>query len=105
MTGQQWDFPNGWPPIHFILVEGLEGLERAYPGCGAREAACSIAHRFLKNAFEGWKRHGNMLEKYDVRKIAGQSGHGGEYESQIGFGWTNGVVQFLLRKYLPPDWK
>ena len=23
-SGQQWDFPNCWPPIEHILVQGLE---------------------------------------------------------------------------------
>lgn len=30
---------------------------------------------------------------------AHQAGGGGEYEVQVGFGWTNGVVLDLLRRY------
>ena len=36
--------------------------------------------------------------QYDVTKFGGAGG-GGEYEVQIGFGWTNGVVLDLLRQY------
>ena len=38
-----------------------------------------------------------MLQ-YDVRE-AGKPGGGGEYEVQLGFGWTNGVVLQLIEKY------
>ena len=36
--------------------------------------------------------------QYDVRHI-GEPGGGGEYEVQLGFGWTNGVVLQLIDKY------
>ncbi|CAG2055961.1 unnamed protein product [Timema podura] len=46
-----------------------------------------------------------MYEKYDAT-VAGAPGRGGEYENQIGFGWTNGYVMDLLFKYgdqlIPP---
>jgi hypothetical protein len=29
----------------------------------------------------------------------GVPGHGGEYQVQEGFGWTNGVALYLLKKY------
>jgi len=25
-TGEQWDFPNVWPPMQYILISGLENL-------------------------------------------------------------------------------
>lgn len=36
--------------------------------------------------------------QYDVT-LVGQTGAGGEYEFQTGFGWTNGVVLQLLNEY------
>lgn len=39
-----------------------------------------------------------MHEKYDVREI-GRCGGGGEYEPQVGFGWSNGVLLVLLENY------
>lgn len=36
--------------------------------------------------------------QYDVRHI-GEPGGGGEYEVQLGFGWTNGVILQLIDKY------
>ena len=40
---------------------------------------------------------GKLLEKYDVEERA--PGGGGEYPTQDGFGWTNGVTLALLSKY------
>jgi alpha,alpha-trehalase len=38
------------------------------------------------------------LFQYDAT-IPGGHGGGGEYEIQLGFGWTNGVIMELLQKY------
>jgi alpha,alpha-trehalase len=38
------------------------------------------------------------LFQYDAT-IPGGHGGGGEYENQVGFGWTNGVIMELLHKY------
>jgi alpha,alpha-trehalase len=35
-----------------------------------------------------------MLEKYDVEEA--KAGGGGEYPTQDGFGWTNGVARALM---------
>ena len=37
-------------------------------------------------------------EKYYALQ-RGAAGHGGEYEVQAGFGWTNGVALILLEQY------
>lgn len=36
--------------------------------------------------------------QYDAT-VSGGHGSGGEYEVQLGFGWSNGVVMVLLDKY------
>lgn len=38
------------------------------------------------------------LFQYDATILGGHGG-GGEYEIQMGFGWTNGVIMELLMKY------
>jgi alpha,alpha-trehalase len=43
---------------------------------------------------------GKLVEKYDVVDI-GKRGGGGEYPTQDGFGWTNGVMRRLSALY--PD--
>ena len=39
-----------------------------------------------------------MHEKYDAT-APGKRGGGGEYDPQIGFGWSNGVALWLLETY------
>ncbi|ESQ85111.1 hypothetical protein AEAC466_05215 [Asticcacaulis sp. AC466] len=91
-TGQQWDSPNGWPPLQWITVEGLARY-------GYRAQAHELARRFILTVDKTYRETGKMLEKYDVE--ARRPGGGGEYPLQDGFGWTNGVTRALLAKY--PD--
>ncbi|MBI1401878.1 MAG: alpha,alpha-trehalase TreF [Porphyrobacter sp.] len=94
-TGQQWDAPNGWAPLQWIAVEGLERY-------GESETASLIAGRWTANVARVWRGNGKMLEKYDVEEL--RPGGGGEYPLQDGFGWTNGVTRALIARYgAPPD--
>jgi len=89
-TGQQWDAPNGWAPLQWIAVRGLN----AY---GETALAAAIACRWLVNVRTVYDRTGRLVEKYDVQDARG--GGGGEYPLQDGFGWTNGVTSALLAEY------
>jgi alpha,alpha-trehalase len=91
-TGQQWDSPNGWAPLQWAAVSGLN----AY---GHRDLARLIAKRWLRTVSRVYAATGKMLEKYDVESA--KPGGGGEYPLQDGFGWTNGVTRALLGLY--PD--
>jgi alpha,alpha-trehalase len=87
-TGQQWDAPNGWAPLQWIAVKGLA----AY---GETDLARTIASRWMNTVVATYRRTGKLLEKYNVVDTSLASG-GGEYPSQDGFGWTNGVLRKLL---------
>ena len=93
-SGQQWDFPNCWPPLEHMIVVGLErtGLE------AARDLAFRLAEARVRGAFVNYVAKGAMFEKYDATSVK-RIGGGGEYEVQIGFGWTNGVVLEFLNMY------
>ncbi|KAG7666579.1 putative trehalase [Nannochloris sp. 'desiccata'] len=93
-TGEQWDWPNAWPPLQSMLSEGCE----RYGGDLGAEIAEEIASKYLKTAFAAWKSTGRMFEKFDVREVGVQGG-GGEYACMDGFGWTNGVALMWLDKY------
>ena len=93
-TGQQWDAPNGWAPLQWIAIDGL----RHY---GQDTLAETIACRWLVNVQDVYRGSGKLVEKYDVMTI-GRSGGGGEYPTQDGFGWTNGVARKLMALY-PTD--
>jgi len=83
-SGQQWDAPNGWAPLQWISVKGLLNY-------GYTEEAKIIMERWLALNQRVYKNTGKMVEKYNVEDITLLSG-GGEYETQDGFGWTNGVA-------------
>lgn len=90
-TGQQWDAPNGWPPLQWIAVKGL----REY---GFDNLADSVKQRWLRLNETVYKRTGRMLEKYNVEDITLFAG-GGEYPLQDGFGWTNGVALAFISNF------
>jgi alpha,alpha-trehalase len=90
-TGQQWDSPNGWAPLQWIAVSGLRGY-------GQSALARTIACRWVSNVDDVYRHTGKLVEKYNVVEL-GTSGGGGEYPTQDGFGWTNGVTRYLLALY------
>lgn len=90
-TGQQWDAPNGWAPLQWMTIWGLDR-------CGQRELAREIAKRWIQLNIDVYQRTGKLMEKYNVQDLSLEAG-GGEYASQDGFGWTNGVFLALVHKY------
>lgn len=86
-NGQQWDAPNGWAPLHWVVIKGL----REY---GYYELANKIRDRWLATNERVFEKERKMIEKYDVER-PGHLGGGGEYALQDGFGWTNGVYAAL----------
>ncbi len=91
-TGEQWDYPNGWPPLQWITYAGLVNY-------GYYDVAADLAARWMHINELIYYDQGNpaqkgkMLEKYNV--VKGVEGKGGEYPLQDGFGWTNGVYMKL----------
>jgi len=94
-TGQQWDAPNGWAPLQWISVKGLLNYEE-------KELAEAISKSWISLNVKVYQQTGKLMEKYDVIDLAKPAG-GGEYPSQDGFGWTNGVLLKMISLYgLPP---
>jgi alpha,alpha-trehalase len=86
-SGQQWDAPNGWPPLQWLAMEGVRRYGRADVAELARERWLALARRTYEST-------GKMTEKYDVVDLTRRAG-GGEYPNQDGFGWSNGVALAL----------
>lgn len=94
-TGQQWDSPNGWAPLQWVAVAGLDRY-------GAHDLARTIAQRWVATVDTVYRRTGKVIEKYDIEQPG--VGGGGEYAVQDGFGWTNGVVSAMIARYgIDPD--
>lgn len=90
-TGQQWDAPNGWAPLQWMSILGLEKYHHT-------SLAAEIAKRWMQLNKNVFTRTGKLMEKYNVVDTHLEAG-GGEYEGQDGFGWTNGVLLALMKKY------
>lgn len=88
---QQWDAPNGWAPMQWVAIIGLENY-------GFFPEARDAAKRWTDLNRTVYKNTGKFTEKYNVVNLGVEAG-GGEYPSQDGFGWSNGVFLALTRKY------
>ena len=89
-TDQQWDYPNGWAPLQWISIKGLQNYH-------FNELAKECAMNWIAGDIQWYKKTGKLVEKYNV--VTGVKGQGGEYPGQDGFGWTNGVLQKLMYEY------
>ncbi|TWR29443.1 alpha,alpha-trehalase TreA [Mucilaginibacter pallidiroseus] len=90
-SGQQWDAPNGWAPLQYMAIDGLENY-------GKKALAKDITTRWITLNIRVFKQTGKLLEKYNVVDTSLTAG-GGEYPLQDGFGWTNGVLLKLMNRY------
>jgi len=116
-TGQQWDEPNVWPPLQYILMQGLlntplevseeDDEQSTEDYVWTQDLSLRLAQRYLDSLYCTWRvtggatdevpqlpdsqGNGTIFEKYaDERTNA--AGGGGEYEVVEGFGWSNGVL-------------
>lgn len=89
-TGEQWDFPNGWPPLQWVTIQGLRNY-------GFEELARTIQERYIALNRKVYQNVDKMVEKYNVIDMTLLAG-GGEYPVQDGFGWSNGVLLRLLQE-------
>ncbi|KAJ2900764.1 hypothetical protein MKZ38_002255 [Zalerion maritima] len=120
-TGQQWDEPNVWPPLQYIIMKGLLSTEATFgeddPAyVSVNELALKLAQRYTDSTFCTWYATGGsagafekldgiddgvdgvMFEKYDSNST-NVAGGGGEYTVVEGFGWTNGVLLWTLDQF------
>jgi alpha,alpha-trehalase len=86
-SGQQWDAPNGWPPLQWLGTQAVQAYGRS-------DIANDARNRWLALNRRTYRVTGKMTEKYDVTDLSKRAG-GGEYPTQDGFGWTNGVAKAM----------
>lgn len=119
VSGQQWDEPNVWPPLQYILMQGLlntplevsadntEQTTQDY--VWTQDLALELAQRYLDSTYCTWRvtggsipdegvpqlpnseGNGTIFEKY-ADSSTNAAGGGGEYTVVEGFGWSNGVL-------------
>ncbi|MDB5164697.1 MAG: Alpha,alpha-trehalase [Candidatus Saccharibacteria bacterium] len=88
----QWAYPNGWAPLHFIVVKALERY-------GYHKDARRIAMKWLKTNLTWFNDEHVFLEKYNVVS-PDKPPLKGVYPSQTGFGWTNAVFERFCQDYI-----
>lgn len=88
----QWAYPNGWAPLQYIVIRGLERY-------GYHDDARRLAMKWLRTNLDWFKEHGLFLEKYNVVS-PDKPPVKGVYPSQTGFGWTNAVFERFCQDYI-----
>lgn len=88
----QWAYPNGWAPLHFIVVKGLQRY-------GYHDDARRIALKWLTTNLNWFKKNKIFLEKYNVVQ-PDKPPVKGVYPSQTGFGWTNAVFTRFCQEFI-----
>jgi len=88
----QWAYPNGWAPLHFIVVKALERY-------GYHSDARRIANKWLKTNLNWFNDNHVFLEKYNVVN-PDKPPIKGVYPSQTGFGWTNAIFERFCQDYV-----
>ncbi|TPX32231.1 alpha,alpha-trehalase [Synchytrium microbalum] len=105
-SGLQWDFPNVWAPLQYVAIQAMIQIEAQCPhlASDAKRAQLHVAQAFVTTAFCAWTKQrdltgeGVFYENFDATAI-GSSGYGAEYSPQVGFGWTNGVLLWMMNEY------
>lgn len=78
----QWDYPNGWACLHYIVIHGL--LRYGY-----RTEALRIAEKYVALADDVFQKTGHLWEKYNV--VTGEVSTAKEYDTPAMMGWSAGV--------------
>lgn len=88
----QWAYPNGWAPLHFFVVRGLQRY-------GYHDDAQRIAFKWLRTNLNWFTKHNVFLEKYNVVS-PDKPPVTGVYPTQVGFGWTNAIFERFCRDFI-----
>ncbi|PVU85351.1 hypothetical protein BB560_007050 [Smittium megazygosporum] len=120
-TELQWDYPSVWPPLQYVLIKGLIESSKSIRKSNPKKAkefddlALRIANTMLGTSFCAWYHTGgsipgvleklpgindtgHIFEKYNSTSFGSPAG-GGEYKIQSGFGWTNGVLLWIINMF------
>lgn len=85
---KQWDYPNIWPPLHYLVTTGLMRY-------GFIDEAKRLMFEYLDSNTAAFRKYGALLEKMD--------GENGDmppeywYPTQTGFGWTNAIYYRYIK--------
>uniref|UniRef100_A0A0N5AJI6 Trehalase n=1 Tax=Syphacia muris TaxID=451379 RepID=A0A0N5AJI6_9BILA len=99
-SGLNWDFPNSFPPLHYMFSMGLyRSKSKSVKSLGEE-----LLHNWIETMYFVYRRTGKMWEKYDASKPQAVPGSIGEYGVQSGYGSTNGIVLDILTRFPDTIW-
>ena len=84
----QWDFPNIWPPIQFIVYQGLMKY-------GYKTEAERIARKYIKLIEKNFSLTNNLWEKYNGHTCENTNE---DYDAPKMLGWTSGVYIYFCKE-------
>lgn len=64
-TGEQWDYPNAWPPLQHMMIVGLDSTGDPY----AKALAYELAVIWLRSNYKAFEDTGDMFEKVIIIQI------------------------------------
>jgi alpha,alpha-trehalase len=62
-TGEQWDFPNAWPPLQIIVIQGLIYTNNGY----ANTLAFELAQNWIYANYKSYLDTNVMFEKVRIQ--------------------------------------
>ncbi|TAL26878.1 MAG: alpha,alpha-trehalase [Alphaproteobacteria bacterium] len=90
VSGSQWDYPYGWPPLQYFAFEGLRR-------CGFTDDAKRIAKKYMDLAARVYHDKGALFEKYNVEKgnaeVSVINGYNINVSENGTFLWTAAVLK------------
>jgi len=61
-SGEQWDYPNAWPPLQYIMIMGLDNTDDG----GAKDLAFRLTERWVHSNYKAFSETGAMYEKVSM---------------------------------------
>lgn len=89
---RQHDYPNGWAPQQWIVIQGLLNY-------GMKDDAERIAKKWIEMNAGVFRRTGKFWEKYDVVRRDIGVFNAERYPTQSGFSWTNAIFVRLIHEF------
>ena len=94
---KQWAWPNGWAPLQWLVVKGLDRY-------GFHIEAREVRRRWCENCAQVFAQTGAFWEKYNVVDVAKSDSarevEQGVYGQLKGFGWSNAVFADFVHQGL-----
>lgn len=82
----QWSYPNGWAPLNYLAVRGLNNY-------GLKVDAKRISEKYLSMVIRSFKETNNLWEKYNI--VEGNVKVVNEYAMPAMIGWTAGTFVWI----------